>query len=86
MRTVGVRLNRICVMNLDVNSRVECRYQKHTVFYPGKILSIHESQDMRQMHYTVCYDDGETEHKMTRDYMRPPAKEMARWFDEEIHT
>jgi hypothetical protein len=80
VRTNGVKTNRIFVMNLDVGSRVECRYKKHTAFYGGRITAFRESQDMRNKEYTVCYDDGEMEKKMTRDYMRPPAEEMQRWF------
>jgi len=81
VRHVAISTTRIFLMNIEIGSKVECRYQKTVHFYRGKVTSIYENH-LLNIVYSVLYDDGESEHKVSREMLRPSPDELARWFDE----
>lgn len=81
VRHLAVNTKRIFLMNIEVGSKVECRYQQTVHFYRGKVTSIYENHLLDTV-FSVLYDDGESEHKVSREMLRPSPDELARWFDE----
>ena len=75
----AIPLSRLYVMNYEVGSHVECRFDKSKYFYPGRITAIHT--DVNQLPiYTILYDDGDIEHNVSETLLRPSVSQMDGWF------
>eukprot|EP00605_Chrysophyceae_sp_TOSAG23-4_P001261 GSChrysophyteH1.ASY1.ANO1.1372.1 assembled CDS len=79
VRTSGVNTSDIFLTNLEVGAKVEVRYEKAISFYKGKVVSFHENHLLETV-YHILYDDGESEHKVTRDLIRLASDEYSKWF------
>lgn len=69
---------RIFKINYDKGSLVEARYKGDLVFYRGKISNVRKTADKLETVYSIKYDDGEFEEKVSVNYIRPsPAGVLA---------
>ena len=64
----NVSTDRIVQIRLSIGSEVEARYKGRPLFYKGKVTSVY--QNANKVYYTILYDDGEKEYKVTREYIR----------------
>lgn len=90
----NVSLKRIRHVQYSIGTKVECRYKYRKLFYRAVIIKIHDRRHLsgyenQFVTYSVRYEDGEVEHRLQRDAIRPIAsstEEFKKWHDErEFH-
>ena len=54
------------IIQFQQDEKVEARWKKRNVFFPGRVVAVHEAMDL----YDIVYDDGDIEIRVSYELMR----------------